>query len=387
MKKAKRGHGEGSIRRRGEKFEAAVLIGDKRKTATLDTRAKAVAWIAATRTDADRGVAPVAAPPKPERMLFEDACRALKVAKTKPTASKRWRPETVREFDNHAGAVLVPYLRGRFVDEITDAHVEDFKSERLKTVSPATVNHALAKLKQVLRFSRRKGWVANPPPVEFVDCEEHNRKSRDAMRMLRPHEIRAFLQALPDTERRAFFVTMFFTGLRRSEMFRMRWDWVDLEAKMLKVKIAKKGSNEIPMSDRVVAELTTLKAYRASKSQPMEAVFLPLRASKRWRESQESGATIDRGGMKQAMRSALVAARIDPKGVGYHTFRRAFSTIVETLPGASYAIVRDLLRHRGRTVTDRYLLPAEQAKLRHALAALEVAVLGTANVIILPAAV
>lgn len=378
MSKRKRGHGEGSIRQRGKRWEAAVMIGDRRRTATFATRGKASGWVARTRADADRGL--LQDEPKPARVLFDDACRALKVSKTGPLASKRWRPGTVRFFDHHATSVLVPFFGGRFLDEITPELIEEFKRRRHETgVSPATINLHLQVLRQVFNYAVRKRLLKWSPmaAVDRVDTEEHDRKRRERQRILAAHEIRAFLEALPDAEQRAFFTVLFFCGLRRGEILRMEWSWVDFADRMLHVKIAKRGSSRIPMSPQVVAALKELGA-----PQPAGPVFPPRRRSAGWRAAREAGATVERGGMRQALAAGLRTAGIDPTGVGFHAFRHSFLSLVERLPGVSYSIVRDLARHGATSVTDRYISTHWEG-LRHALADLEAAVYGS-NVRVFP---
>lgn len=374
--KSKRGHGEGSIRRRGRKFEASVMIDGWRHVERFETKSDARKWIATKKSNAVRGLLKVEK--KPERIRFDDLCRLYKISKTRELARKRRRPGSVRFFDYHV-KILIDQIGRVFLDELEPEHIESVKKLRHEAgACPATINHDLAVVRQVLNFALRKQYIKWSPmvAVEKVDTEEHDRKRRESVRILRAHEIRAFFDALPNLEQRAFFTVMFFCGLRRAEMFRMRTEWLDFENAIMWVRIAKRGSSDIPMSPRVVEVLKAL-APKAG------AFVFPPPPKSKGAEAEKAGTRVERVAMRRALPAALRAAGIDPTGVGFHTFRRSFLTLVERLPGVSYSIVRDLARHGVTSVTDRYLRPPTE-DVRRALAALEEVVFGTAIVLVLP---
>lgn len=55
-------HGQGTIRRRGDRFEAAVMIGKRRVYKACDSRADAVDWLAQQRERSDAAPLSPAAP-------------------------------------------------------------------------------------------------------------------------------------------------------------------------------------------------------------------------------------------------------------------------------------------------------------------------------------
>lgn len=219
--------------------------------------------------------------------------------------------------------------------------------------------------------------------VEIKVAKAHPNKARSGLwhahleqrehRVLRPHELRAILEAT-DGEDRAFFATLIFAGLRRAEAYGMRWDWLNFEEDMLHVKVAKRGSSKIPLAPYLKRALSALGAgltgpgfvgrYRSNADQAQAA---------------EPKEVTDK---RRSMARTLAAAGVDPKAVGFHTFRRLFITLIERLPGAFYSLVRALARHGVSTtdVTARYLHPAQE-DLGRALAQFEQAIMDTANVV------
>lgn len=170
---------------------------------------------------------------------------------------------------------------------------------------------------------------------------------------------------------------MALTGLRRGEMFRLSWSWCDFEAGLIRVRVAKRGSNTVPMSPHVRKVLLEL------GPKPGQLVF-PGRA---WRKTDPPlpEGTKEATDRRKPMWAGLRAAGIDTRGIGFHTFRRTFLTLVEQIPGVTYSVVRALARH-GTSSTDmtaRYLKPSVD-QLRLALEQLEEHVFGPTNVVLFP---
>ena len=169
-------------------------------------------------------------------------------------------------------------------------------------------------------------------------------------RVLRLHELQAFLRHAGDLA--LFWLFLVLTGLRRSEAYRARWSWLDLEGGWLAIPddAGKTGWANIPIPRCLADELARV------ERKPHGFLF------------SEDGSPLCH---RKALRAALEAAGIDAEGIGYHTFRRTFITMLERLPGVSYSVVKLLARHSmgGADITSRYLMPPEE-DLRRAIEAL-----------------
>lgn len=119
---------------------------------------------------------------------------------------------------------------------------------------------------------------------------------------------------------------------------------MDLEDAMLYVRIAKRGSSDIPISRE---------SLRCWSSLPRS----PVPSSSRTPRGPGRSSSASRCGPLQG---PPCKAKIDPTGVAFHTFRRSFIALVERLPGISYSLARDLGRHGHTSVTDRYLRPPRE---------------------------
>lgn len=193
---------------------------------------------------------------------------------------------------------------------------------------------------------------------------EKARASSQRARALKLHELQAFFRSCqPDNL--AFFTVLFFCGLRKPEIFRLRWEWIDFERDWIHIREAKRGSDEMPMAAPVRAALLALGPRAAGLVFPgRDDPDRPL-VDKRW-----------------ALRSALKRAGLDARAFSPHSFRHTFITFLEEISGVSYAVVRALARHgsHSQDMTTRYLQPGEN-RLRSALAALAERVLGEPRVV------
>ena len=128
------------------------------------------------------------------------------------------------------------------------------------------------------------------------------------------------------------------TGLRRSELFHLRWDDVDLTAKWLRVAgtTAKNGqTRRVPLN---VEALATLGAWRKQASTAEPRVFPGLGGQRLKR--------VDRAWRGRRKRAAL-------QGFRFHDLRHHFaSRLVQS--GIDLNTVRELLGHADITMVLRY---------------------------------
>src|SRR5208337_314564 len=96
-----------------------------------------------------------------------------------------------------------------------------------KTLAPQTVKHLLRLLARIINFGVKKGLC---PGLGFkVEMPKvNNLKTED----LRPEQMSNLLEAItqePDIQAANFMKMALFTGMRRGELFKLRWQDVDFE--------------------------------------------------------------------------------------------------------------------------------------------------------------
>lgn len=227
------------------------------------------------------------------------------------------------------------------LDQITPVRVEAYQQQRVKAVRPATVNRELGLLKHMFHLADRWDLYRGRNPVRLVKfLREDNLK----FRTVSADEERALLQAAPpylqDLIRFAIA-----TGLRRGDIFNLKWEDIDVERRKLNL-IAQKTQRrlELPLSH---AARAVLEGWSRMRRGPY-AFYNP--------------ATGDRfGDVKLGLKNACKRAGLS--GISWHTFRHTFASRL-TRSGVDLVTVKDLLGHSTIGVTMRYAHSDDATKIR-----------------------
>jgi integrase len=115
------------------------------------------------------------------------------------------------------------------------SRARSYKLERLKTVSPATVNREVAQLKHMFNMAEQWGLYRGRNPVKGVQfLPENNLQFRSLSDTEEAALIRCCSPYLQDLVRFAIN-----TGLRLGEILNLKWEEVDLEEGILKILVKK----------------------------------------------------------------------------------------------------------------------------------------------------
>jgi integrase len=217
-------------------------------------------------------------------------------------SEQRHRPKT---YDLHClnCQTLSRFFKGKYLDEITTAMVEDFKSARKqervqwskkRCVTGATVNRALTTLKLIFHQAARSEYVVKNPVVGVAMYRE----PLDSMRVITFGEQTTYLskasQPLRDIAR-----VMLYTGMRPEEVFRMQVENIDFKQNTVlnpfgKTKAARRI---IPLTDDLLAMLKARVKQATGKGTPF--VFVSRKDEQK-----------PIGSVKKAHRSAVIRAKI-----------------------------------------------------------------------------
>lgn len=129
---------------------------------------------------------------------------------------------------------LAPELGALKLEKLAPAHIQKLYADRLKVLSPRTIQHIHACLHTALETARDWGLLRDNPAdrVKAPKVPRRQGKSFD------PEQARAFLAVLPGTPLEAYFVTALLTGLRTGELLALRWRDVDFKSSALHVQRA-----------------------------------------------------------------------------------------------------------------------------------------------------
>ena len=302
-------------------FQANVLLDGKRRWSNHPTEAEAKAWRAEQIARHHGGVLDLEAGSSiPFAELVDRFVRSEEVI---------WEPATKAYYQNTT-AVLNKVFGDRLAGSIRGPEIQMWLRAQLVEKRPRTVNVYRQVLSRIYSWAVRMEILEASPMVHVQGARE---KRKAPPRILKLHELHAILEAAG--EHRLYFLTMMLTGLRKGEMERLDWTWIDLDDRWLEVLEGKTGYGKIPLSSSLARELAEIS--------PESRV----------------GRVFAKRSYRHVLAQVLKRAGLDPRGIGLHTFRRTYATMIERIPGTTHSAVKAALRHSQGDVTDLYLVAEE----------------------------
>jgi integrase len=219
--------------------------------------------------------------------------------------------------------------------------IERYKIDRVKVVSPATVNREIALLKHL--FNLAEQWVVfqGRNPVKGIKFLSENnlqyRSLSDAEEATLIRHCSPYLQDLV-----TFAIN---TGLRFGDILDMKWEGVNLDDRTINVFVKKtRRFLDLPLNDAAAAVVRSWHGIRKG-----DYVFYNPETGGQWKDLWL--------GLKKACRKAGLAE------VTWHTFRHTFASRL-TAAGADLVTIKELLGHSSISVTMRYAHTNREAKVR-----------------------
>jgi integrase len=159
----------------------------------------------------------------------------------------------------------------RAVSDITRADVSRLRLDLAENIGRTTANRVIELLRAMLNFARKHGLYEGQNPAE--DVGKFDVPSRE--RFLQQHEAESFFKALNEEKDRAFadYVRLLlYTGARRGNVLRMRWDEVSLDGALWTVS-GEKMKNGDPLTIPLPQQAVGVLRRRAETANGNEWVF------------------------------------------------------------------------------------------------------------------
>lgn len=194
-------------------------------------------------------------------------------------AFKRIRESTVLTYKSNYENHILPYFKGKYIDEITVLDIENWKNKLIdKGLSIDTCNQYYVVFKEIFKFANRK-YELNYNPVElsgrFQKRNDEVIETDKKLKYIVYEQYCKFISVIKDALWHCFFLTLYFTGMRKGEMLALTWKDIDCDRNMIKVNKTvsfntKSGkykitatknclNREITMSKKLKAELLAYK--------------------------------------------------------------------------------------------------------------------------------
>lgn len=269
-----------------------------------------------------------------------------------------WTTHSTKEtYKGYLRKWIVPRWGTYSLSSIRPIEVECWlRKLRLSRASCAKIRNLMS----VLFNHARRYDLFDRNPISLV---RQSAKRRTIPEVLSVNEVQRLLAALTGRERTLVFLDLG-TGLRRGELFGLKWKDVDFVAKQLSVTRS--------IVNQVVGPCKT---EASQKPVPLDASLLEaLRTwhqQAKWREPEDwIFASRMNKGRKPYRAETLMREYILPaahrvginKRIGWHTFRHTYCTFLKAV-GADIKVMQELLRHASSRVTlDTYTQAVTSAK-------------------------
>ncbi|MHB1184244.1 MAG: tyrosine-type recombinase/integrase [Desulfobulbia bacterium] len=156
---------------------------------------------------------------------------------------KTHRPmtKTLSIDNNRYHNYIAPLLANKEPKNIVPLDIDRLRIKLLRTKSPQTVKHVVGIIKRICLFGQNKALCSGlnfRPQMPPVD----NKKTED----LTKEQLQRLLEAIDADENRQVATMMkmaLFTGMRRSELFRLQWEHVDFRQGFIRI-VGPKGGKE-----------------------------------------------------------------------------------------------------------------------------------------------
>ena len=226
----KRGSGEGSIHKRSDgRWVAIVDLGRegrkrRRKYIYGATRREVQERLLSAMRDHQQGVGSAS-----ERLTVEQFLAKW----LEEFVKKRRRAKTYSSYAEMARLYLVPGLGRYRLSRLSAPQIDAFLNRKLEEgLSTRTVQYMHAVLRSA--YSRAVKWhLVGANPARLADAPTVR---RDEIQPLTPEDARQFLNASRGDRLEALYSVAIAAGLRPGESLGLRWDDVDLDRRLLRVR-------------------------------------------------------------------------------------------------------------------------------------------------------
>lgn len=344
----------------------AVLVGAKSKTyvAQRDVAGRTVRVTIGrhgvfgadrARKEARQLIARMAGGENPNQTKRIDSSRSVTLRRAleayeQTLKNKNRSPRTIEGYRE----TIERYLRDWLDKSLTDIDRVAVRArhQRIAKKGEYAANATMRAFRAVWNRAMKEHEELPPCPVINVDWfEEKPRKAAVATSDLR--DLHDRILAIPNPIRRAFYLFLLFTGMRRGAASTMRWEHIDLDAAMLHVPNPKGGERrkfDVPLSGYLVDLLTQCREDGA----PFESPWIfPSATSKSGHIAEPKEATLPN---VHALRHTFVTCAVNAGVNPYHVKLLTNHALPKADITANYVGAEgDDLRHSQERIT-AYLL-------------------------------
>ena len=280
---------------------------------------------------------------KSRKEIREEEKAAKQAESDKMTIQRLWDEYKANKADSKAintdEGRYEKHLKSSFGDkephEIIRLDVDRLRMKLLKTLKPQTVKHVMGLLKRIVHYGAARQLCQNLN-FEIEAVKVDNQKTED----LNPEQLKKLLEEIDkstDVEAKALMRLALYTGMRRGEMFKLKWNDIDFQRGFIAIKNPKGGvSQKIPLNEQA---RQVLKNH--PKAEGKEHVFL--------RPDGEPFTDI-----RRRVNPIKEAAGIPADFRALHGLRHTYASMLASSGKVDLYTLQKLLTHKSPVMTQRY---------------------------------
>ena len=167
-------------------------------------------------------------------------------------AGSVYAPETVVKYKFGLNSFL-EVIGNIPIASITTRHCDRYKAEKLRTITPVTLNSYLSTLRSAFNTAIRWDLIVSNPFSRMKNCRVEDVKPR----FMRKDEFHILMQGIEEEWLKDIVLFGVMTAMRRSEITNLTWDKVDMDRKVISVessatfKVKNGKQRNVPMSNSV----------------------------------------------------------------------------------------------------------------------------------------
>ncbi|MFC1515623.1 tyrosine-type recombinase/integrase [Thermodesulfobacteriota bacterium] len=291
-------------------------------------------------------------PTNREKREIEKAKKAAEEGKW--TVGRLWKAykknnpdlKGIRTYESFYNLHIKPHFENKEPKDILPLDIQRVKIQLLKKRSPQTVQHVLKQIRRIINFGVNNklcegiNFKIDMPKVDNIRTED-----------LTPDQLGRLLKAIAkDTHPQAgsMMKLALYTGMRRGEMFKLKWGDIDFQTGFLNIRDSKGGLDQkIPLNE---ASRELLEKHERTKS----PYVFPGRGG---RQRTEIG---------KAVNKIKTAAKLPDDFRPLHGLRHVYASMLASSGQVDMYTLQKLLTHKDPKMTQRYAHLRDEALKRAA---------------------
>ncbi len=238
---------------------------------------------------------------------------------------------------------LEPAFGSKEPSEIDPLSIDRLRVKMSKTRKPATVHNTLELLRRIINYGSNRN-LCEPLPFKIQLPKLNNHRTED----LTPDQLQALLAAIEEDAHPVagpMMLCALYTGMRRGEMFKLKWSDLDFERGFILLRDPKGGTDQtIPMNPM---------ARELFESMPRESEFVfPGRGGRQ------------RTTIKTAANRVKQAAGLPEDFRALHGLRHVYASMLASSGKVDMFTLQKLMTHKSAAMTQRYAHLRDEALLR-----------------------